>query len=129
MCFELLKTPALGTEQGRAGASLGGATTGRGDEATARQAGTPPTRPPAARTVSDGTPATRSEATGATERSFAAASQYGRHTSHVPPAPSERVLKGSNCTSRLLLNMRLPASCAQAGSWRRVACCTQYLAR
>ncbi len=102
MCFELLKTPAFGGEQGSAGASLGSSTTGRGDGATARHAGTPPTRPSAARTVNDGTPATRSEATGATERSFAAAFQYGALPhSHAPPAPSEGVLKGSNCTSRL----------------------------
>jgi len=74
VCFALGKTPALGTEQGSAGASLGGATTGRGDDTTTRHAGTPLTKPPAARTTSDGTPATRSAATGATERSFAAAS-------------------------------------------------------
>ncbi len=87
--FSLTENPAL--------AALGGVTTGRGADSTMRQAGTPPTRSPSARTVNDGTPAPRSEATGATERRFAAASHKGvPHTSHAPPAPSERVLTGSH---------------------------------
>jgi len=64
----------------------------------------------AKRTVNDGTPAPRSEATGATgatgvtERHFAAASYKGRsYTSHAPPAPSERVLAGSHGTTRRCL--------------------------
>ena len=75
-------SPAVeGAEQGMfsviensALAALGGVTT--------RPAGTSPPRPPAARPVSDGTPATRSNAPGATERHFAAASPRGR--SHSP---------------------------------------------
>jgi len=118
VCFALGKTPALGAEQGSAGATLGTSTTGRGTDSTTRQAGTPPTRPPAARTVSDGTPATRSEATGATERRFAAASHRRRsHTSHAPP---ERVLKGAHCTVQLCLpatahsNLALPHNAVTA---------------
>jgi len=93
--FSLTENPAL--------AALGGVTTGRGADSTMRQAGTPPTRSPPARTVNDGTPAPRSEATGATERRFAAASLKGRSPHHPhAPAPSERVLTGSHRIARRL---------------------------
>ncbi len=58
----------------------------------------PPTRPPAARTVSDGAPATRSKATGATERSFVAASQF--RGAPTPPTRSLRPLSASYGVTR-----------------------------